>query len=235
MFSGSFIISGSSLLCEITCGNISSSLRYSYLSILPDDNTDIFAAVVLMSYCNCSFSKFSSIFMINFNALSDEKVESLTKANYCFIVPFLQNFEKSFNSISDEPLINSSLLKLLLVWYFQNEIVCSFWSTIFSNAKTNTWDIFNFLPIINSSFTIGRSFLLLFISQILHNQYFSSHSWITLLNTAVDILLITRILNGTLWILKVFTTNIFTIFMRDWHFASFRSLSYKNILPISHL
>ena len=31
--------------------NISSPVRYSYLSILPDDNADIFAASLLLSYC----------------------------------------------------------------------------------------------------------------------------------------------------------------------------------------
>ena len=32
-------------------GNISSTLAYSYLSILPDDNVDILAALVLILYC----------------------------------------------------------------------------------------------------------------------------------------------------------------------------------------
>ena len=44
------------LACSIIClwleGNISSPVRYSYLSILPQDNTDIFAASLLISYCN---------------------------------------------------------------------------------------------------------------------------------------------------------------------------------------
>ena len=44
------------LACSIIClwleGNISSPVRYSYLSILPQDNTDIFAASLLISYCS---------------------------------------------------------------------------------------------------------------------------------------------------------------------------------------
>ena len=45
-------------------GKISSPLRYSSLSIFPDDNADIFAASLLIS--NCSFSSliFPSIYMI---------------------------------------------------------------------------------------------------------------------------------------------------------------------------
>ena len=35
-------------------GNISSPVRYSYLSILPEDNADVFAASLLISYCKFS-------------------------------------------------------------------------------------------------------------------------------------------------------------------------------------
>ena len=34
--------------------NISSPVKYSYLSILPDDNADIFAASLLISHCTFS-------------------------------------------------------------------------------------------------------------------------------------------------------------------------------------
>ena len=44
------------LACSIIClfleGYTSSPVRYSYLSILPNDNVDIFAASLLISYCN---------------------------------------------------------------------------------------------------------------------------------------------------------------------------------------
>ena len=36
-------------------GSISSPVRYSCLSVLPDDSDDIFAAAFLMSYCSFSF------------------------------------------------------------------------------------------------------------------------------------------------------------------------------------
>ena len=43
------------LACSITClwieSKISSPIRYSYLSIFPDDNADIFAASPLTLYC----------------------------------------------------------------------------------------------------------------------------------------------------------------------------------------
>ena len=46
------------IACSIIClwlqGNISSPVRYSYLSIFPEDNADIFAAPLLILYCNFS-------------------------------------------------------------------------------------------------------------------------------------------------------------------------------------
>ena len=77
-------------------GNVSSPIRYSYLSILSCDNADIFAASQLILYCivllYCCFSSliFSSIDMIAFyilykglhlkrERLSDARVESLTQ------------------------------------------------------------------------------------------------------------------------------------------------------------
>ena len=46
-------------------GNISSHVRY-YLPILPDDSADIFAASLLISYCNFSSLILTSIFMISY-------------------------------------------------------------------------------------------------------------------------------------------------------------------------
>ena len=51
-------------------GNISSPARYSYLSIWLDNNTDIFYASLLISYCSFSSLISSSIVMINFYILS---------------------------------------------------------------------------------------------------------------------------------------------------------------------
>ena len=71
-------------------GSISSPVRYSYLSILPNDNADIFTATLLISYCSFSFLILSSIFMIDFyilskrfflkrETLSDGRVSSIIK------------------------------------------------------------------------------------------------------------------------------------------------------------
>ena len=76
--------------------NISSPVRYSYLSILFDDNAHIFTASLLLSYCNVS----SSIVMISFYILSkrfflkheewsDARVAPITKKEYGFPVHIL--------------------------------------------------------------------------------------------------------------------------------------------------
>ena len=52
-------------------GNISSPVRYSYLSILPDDNADIFAASLLILYY--SFYILSKRFFLKREDLSDKK------------------------------------------------------------------------------------------------------------------------------------------------------------------
>ena len=73
------------------CGsNFSSPVRYSYLSILPDENRVIFAADLLISYCNFSSLVLSSVvvtilytsssrFFQKCNGLSDGWVASITK------------------------------------------------------------------------------------------------------------------------------------------------------------
>ena len=74
-------------------GNISSHVRYSYLSVFPNDNADIYAVSLLISYCSFSFLILSSIIMINVYTvstifllkhedLSDERVVSITKKEY---------------------------------------------------------------------------------------------------------------------------------------------------------
>ena len=80
-------------------GNISSPLIYSYLSILPDDNANIFVASQLISHCSFSALILSSIVVINFyisnrfflkrEELSDGGVVSITKKEYCSAVDFL--------------------------------------------------------------------------------------------------------------------------------------------------
>ena len=81
-------------------GNIFLPVRYSYLSILHDDNTDIFAASLLISYCIFSSLILLSITMINYYILSkrfflkreeisDARVASISKKEYNFAVYFL--------------------------------------------------------------------------------------------------------------------------------------------------
>ena len=76
-------------------GNISSPVRYSYLSILPDDNADIFSGSLLISYCSFSSLILSSFVMVNVyiiskrfflkrEGLSDARVASITKKEYGF-------------------------------------------------------------------------------------------------------------------------------------------------------
>ena len=50
--------------------NISSPVRNSYLSIFPDDQADVFAASILISYCNFSSLILLSVVVINFYIVS---------------------------------------------------------------------------------------------------------------------------------------------------------------------
>ena len=75
-------------------------MRYSYLSIFPDDNADIFVVSLLISYCNFSSLILSSIAVIGFyflskrfflkhEGLSDAREASITEKNYGFAVHFV--------------------------------------------------------------------------------------------------------------------------------------------------
>ena len=77
-----------------------SPIGNSYLSILPDDNVDIFVTSLLISYCNSSSLILSPAVLINFyilstrfflirKGLSDVRVVSITKKEYGFAVRFL--------------------------------------------------------------------------------------------------------------------------------------------------
>ena len=78
-------------------GSIYSPLRYSYLSIFPDDNGDTFATSLLISYCRFPSLILSSLVMISFYILSkrfflkreglfDARVASVTEEEYGFAV-----------------------------------------------------------------------------------------------------------------------------------------------------
>ena len=92
------------LACSIIClwleVNISSLVRYSYLSIFRDHHADIFDVSLLVSYCGFSSLILSLIVMISFYVLSkrfflklkelfDTRVVSITKQDYCFAVNLL--------------------------------------------------------------------------------------------------------------------------------------------------
>ena len=92
------------LACSIIClwleVNISSPVRYSYLSIFRDHPADIFAVSLLISYCGfsslilpsivmISFYVLSKIFFLKLKGLSDTRVVSITKQDYFFAVNFL--------------------------------------------------------------------------------------------------------------------------------------------------
>ena len=80
---GEFANLDCSIICLWLKGNISTPVRYSYLSIFPGDKPDIFAASVLILYYNFSSLIFSSIIMINFYILSKRfflKCEELSDA-----------------------------------------------------------------------------------------------------------------------------------------------------------
>ena len=92
------------MACSITLlwpeGNNSSPVRYSYLSILPDDNVDIFAASLLISYYSFSSLILPSIVVISFyvtskrsvlkhKGLSNARVVLTTKKEYGFSVHFM--------------------------------------------------------------------------------------------------------------------------------------------------
>ena len=76
-------------------GSISSPVWYSYLAIFPNDSADIFAASLLIWYCNfsplillsiavISFYILSQRFFLKREGLSDTKVASITKKEYGF-------------------------------------------------------------------------------------------------------------------------------------------------------
>ena len=86
-------------------------VRYSFLSILPEDNADIFADNT--DYCSFSSLFLSSIVMINLyilskrfflkrKELSDARVVSITKNEYRFAVHFLLRLIESGMSVSNE-------------------------------------------------------------------------------------------------------------------------------------
>ena len=89
-----------SIICLRQEGIIYLRVRYSYLTTFPDDNADIFATSLLISYCSFSSVILSSILITGFyilskrfflkrERLSDTRLASITKKEYSFTVHFL--------------------------------------------------------------------------------------------------------------------------------------------------
>ena len=86
---------------------MSSPVRYSYLSVTPNDHADIFAASLLISYCNFSSFVLSSIVMISFyilskilflkrEGLSGARVTSITKTGIWICRTFFVKIDSVF-------------------------------------------------------------------------------------------------------------------------------------------
>ena len=91
---------GCSIILFWSDGNISSPVRCSYLSILADDNADIFSTSLLILHYSFKFLILSSVVMISFYILNktffmkredlpDARVVSITKKEFGFVVQFL--------------------------------------------------------------------------------------------------------------------------------------------------
>ena len=115
------------LACSITLfwagGNISLPIRYSYLSILPDDEADIFAASLLISYCSFSYLISLSI-IITFYILSKRvflKREGLWIMEYSKYMEFC----KDSWIVSSKYLVNDEIrfIEPLICWNFHNKII----------------------------------------------------------------------------------------------------------------
>ena len=101
---------------------------YSYLSVLPHDNADIFASSLLISYSIFPFLILLSVVMIAFcmvskrlcpklRVLSDARVGSLTRKEYGLAVHFCLKLHKIIK-VNIRRIIGCSFLKFLFVWEF---------------------------------------------------------------------------------------------------------------------
>ena len=100
LWRGEYVNFACSIILLWSDGNISSAVRYSYLSIFPDNKADIFAASLLTSYWSFSCLILSLIVMINVHIvskrfflkheeLSDRRVVLISKKEYGSVVDFL--------------------------------------------------------------------------------------------------------------------------------------------------
>ena len=111
----------------------------------------------------------SKRFFQKLNRVLDGKVVLMTKSKYGSVVYFLYSLLKSSNSMSDKLFLKTNWSSSLF------EIFIMKMRVVFNPTSIGAWkydcvmkikDIFNFLPLINSSVTSGWSFLLLIMSTI---------------------------------------------------------------------
>ena len=129
---GEYVNIASCIILFCCRGNISSSVRYSYLSLLPDDNLDIFAVDLLMSCYNFSSMILSLIVMTLFitscnrffkkrNRLSNERVVLMT---YLFLIFSVLSLK--FVRVNIRLINISDSLKLYCISNLHDKEVCSF-------------------------------------------------------------------------------------------------------------
>ena len=99
------------LACSLTLfwpgGNISSPIRYSYLSILPDHEADIFAASLLISYC--SFSYLISLSIIITFYIPSERVFLKREGLWSMEYSKYMEFSKDSWIVSSKYLVNDEI------------------------------------------------------------------------------------------------------------------------------
>ena len=105
------------------------------------------------------------------------------------------------------------------------------------NLNVKKCVIFNFLPVINNSITIGLSFLLLSISAIISSNKIRFFCFYLGYNLQYFYKYQPYYLNiqfrKRLRIIKCFVPTSSRFLIQNWYFASFISLTYKSILSIS--
>ena len=161
-------------------GIVSSPVRYSYLTILPEGDVGIFAPALLVSYCNFSLILSLMVMTVLFTssnrffqkrkAFFDGRVVSMNKNVSGFCCTFILRLLK-FTKANIRWIINDNLLKLWFVLNFHFEKMCSIWSDIFWYllvwlCDEHQREMFNFLSVINNSVTTKWSLLLILAANI---------------------------------------------------------------------
>ena len=153
------------------------------LSILPDDNADLFVVALLMSYCSYSSLFVSSTVTITlytsssgyfrkWDGLSEGRVVSRTKNEYGFAIYLLYNLLNSAKSILDVWVISISWSSFLL-WIFMTKKSVEFSLKSFLTVKydcvMNRKGTCSYSPLINNSLTK------FFITDLISNRIIKNY------------------------------------------------------------